>query len=176
MFTGLLFLDQFYQNHSSSFSPCRLAFSISVVCILSAAFSGFFLSVAGVMGKVCGSHNNFSEILENVIDSGYTWSDQDTPRYPLAHVLLNLPEYPLKVADTLDACRSNMSLFHAFHLEQRYDLKDRIWLNPQEKVKKLLSGIEACMYMHVYITQSEMRTALTRDACSATLKPVYTYM
>ena len=117
------------------FVPFRLAFSLSVICIISAAFSGFFLSVAGVMGKVCGSHNNFSELLENVVDNPQTWSDQtDTPTFPLASVLLNMSSFPLTVADTLDACRSNVSLFHSFHLEQQYDLEDRIWLNHLERV------------------------------------------
>ena len=100
--------------------------------MLSAAFSGFFLSVAGVMGKVCGSHNNFSELLENVIDSPYTWSDHAF--YPLASVILDQPKFPLTVAETLNACRLNASLFRAFHLEQQYDLEEHIWLNPQERV------------------------------------------
>jgi hypothetical protein len=104
--------------------------------VLSAAFSGFFLSVAGVMGKVCGNHNNFSELLNNVIDNPHTWSGDnpdDNPFYPLASTVLDLPEFPLTVADTLDACRSNASLFRAFHLEQRYDLQERILLNPLER-------------------------------------------
>ena len=123
-----------------SFPTHRLAFSLSVVCVLSAAFSGFFLSVAGVMGKVCGNHNNFSELLNNVIDNPHTWSGDnpdDNPFYPLASAVLDLPEFPLTVADTLDACRSNASLFRAFHLEQRYDLQERILLNPLERVSDL---------------------------------------
>ena len=87
------------------------------------------------MGKACGNHNNFSELLENVVDNPRTWSDkEDTSFYPLAAVLLNLSHYPLRVSDTLSACRSNTSLFRAFHLEQRYDLEDRIWLSPTKKV------------------------------------------
>lgn len=116
----------------------RLAFSLSVMCFLSAAFSGFLLSVAGVMGKVCGSHNNFSELLENVIDSPETWSGPFTTHYPLSSVLLNMSHFPLKVATALEDCRANVSLFHAFHLEQRYDLKERIQLQPQEKVIAIL--------------------------------------
>lgn len=117
----------------------RLAFSLSVVCLLSASFSGFFLSVAGVMGKVCGSHNNFSELLENVIDNPQTWSSPFNTHYPLSSVLLNMSHFPLKVASTLEDCRANVSLFHAFHLEQRYDLKEYIQLHPQEKVKAIFT-------------------------------------
>ena len=113
----------------------RLAFSLSVLCVLSAAFSGFFLSVATVMGKACGSHGNFSELLVNVIDRPQTWSEEDSAHYPLAAVILDRPQYTLTVAGTLAACRVNVSLFHALHLEQRYDLADRIWLNPQEKAR-----------------------------------------
>ena len=87
------------------------------------------------MGKACGNHNNFSELLENVVDNPHTWAAGDSaPFYPLAAVLLNMSNYSLRVGDTLSACRSNVSLFRAFHLEQRYDLEDRIWLSPTMKV------------------------------------------
>ena len=86
------------------------------------------------MGKVCGNHNNFSEVLKNVIDAPFTWSEREAPFYPLADLLLNKSEYPLIVGNTLNDCRSNVSLFHAFHLEQRYDLEERIWLSQYDKV------------------------------------------
>ena len=113
---------------------CRIAFSLCVISIISASFTGVCLSLAGVMGKACGNHNNFSELLENIVDNPRTWTNKDTSFYPLAAVMLNLSHYPLRVSDTLTACRSNASLFRAFHLEQRYDLEDRIWLSPTKKV------------------------------------------
>lgn len=127
----------------------RIAFSLSVVCLLSAAFSGFFLSIAGVMGKVCGSHNNFSELLENVIDNPETWSSSFSTHYPLSSVLLNMSQFPLKVATALDDCRANVSLFHAFHLEQRYDLRECIKLHSQEKVNAIFICLaHTCTRMH----------------------------
>jgi hypothetical protein len=119
--------------HQAGLVIKKVAFSLSVVCLLSASFTGVCLSVSGVMGKACGNHNNFSELLQNVVDNPSTWSGQDAPHYPLAAVLLNLSHYPLTVADTLDACRANVSLFRALHLGQRYDLEDRIWLSPSDR-------------------------------------------
>ena len=104
------------------------------MCILSAAFSCFFLSVAGVLGKVCGSHSNFSELVANVVDNPSTWGGRDSPQFPLARVILEEPRFPLTVGGLLEACGTNLSLFQALHLEQRYDLEERLMLSPQDKV------------------------------------------
>ena len=132
----VLFLPLFL---SVSLPPCvylsRLGLSLFVLCILSATFSGFFLTLSGVLGKVCGSHGNFSELLTSVVDNPYAWGGPDYPQYPLATVLLGQPQFPLTVSSVLESCRMNMSLFRSLHLEQRYDLGERIWLNPQDEVK-----------------------------------------
>ncbi|CAI8002644.1 hypothetical protein GBAR_LOCUS3436 [Geodia barretti] len=140
---GLYFVSAIYRYsdsatydhgaHQSGMVIKKIAFSLCVISIISASFTGVCLSLAGVMGKACGNHNNFSELLENIVDNPRTWTNKDTSFYPLAAVMLNLSHYPLRVSDTLTACRSNASLFRAFHLEQRYDLEDRIWLSPTKK-------------------------------------------
>lgn len=96
----------------------RVSFSLLGVSLLTALCFGFFLTLAGPMGRSCGHHGNFSDLLSNVVDHSESW----TGSYPLGWALIRNSSYPLTVADLLESCRDNNSLYEALQLSAREDL------------------------------------------------------
>lgn len=115
----------------------RLAFGFCAVCLISALSFGYFISVAGVMGRACGPQNNFSLIVKHVIDDQSTWKGE----YPLGRVILQNPSYPLTVQLLLDSCRRNESLFMALHLAHRHNLEESVALGAAQRV-----NTACCLY------------------------------
>ena len=75
--------------------------------------------MAGVMGRGCGPHSNFSSIVEHVIDDKHTWRDE----YPLGRMVLQDRHHPLTLQLVLDGCHRNESLFVVLQLASRHNLE-----------------------------------------------------
>ena len=85
---------------------------------MSSVSFGVFLSMNGVLGPVCGTHNNFTMAIMNVIDNKDTWGGI----FPLGLALIGNSSYPLTVQSVLDECRQNHSLYVSLQLVERLDL------------------------------------------------------
>ena len=86
--------------------------------------------MAGVMGRGCGPQNNFSSIVEHVIDDKRTWRGE----YPLGRMVLQDPLHPLTVQLVLDGCHRNKSLFVVLQLATRHNLTRIITVDPDKMV------------------------------------------
>ena len=86
--------------------------------------------MAGVMGRGCGPHSNFSSIVEHVIDDKATWRDE----YPLGRMVLQDRHHPLTLQLVLDGCRRNEPLFVVLQLASRHNLERIIAVNSTRMV------------------------------------------
>ena len=89
-----------------------------------------FLCVAGVLGQSCGPQNNFSNMVQHVIDNNQTWGES----YPLGWAIFENGSYPLTVQGVMNGCRRNQSLFMVLQMEHRYNLTDIVNIPARETV------------------------------------------
>jgi len=98
----------------------RVSLLLIVVCFISSALFGLFISLVGVLSESCGRHGNFSSVLSNVVDQPQSWGNT----YPLGGLLLENTSFPLTLAGSIDRCRDNQSLYRAIRLDARNSLSD----------------------------------------------------
>ena len=93
------------------------------------------------MGRGCGPQNNFSSIVEHVIDDKGTWKGE----YPLGRMVLQDSHHPLTFQLVLDGCHRNESLFVVLQLASRHNLTRIITVDAARMVNA---------FEHIYLTHT----------------------
>lgn len=99
--------------HQAALMLKSFAVWVSVVGVVSAFFFVFIMCVASLVGRTCGIHQNYTEIIDDVIDNNNTWGGE----YPLGTTYHYNSSYPLTIHSVIILCSKNSSSLEALQLQ-----------------------------------------------------------
>lgn len=113
----------------------RLSVCVFISGLLSAFFFIFILCLASLVGRTCGRHGNYTELIselwsvchngaralfvsDEVIDNNQSWADS----YPLGSIYQQRHSFPLTLRSVISSCAMNNSAVEALQLKRRMKL------------------------------------------------------
>ncbi|XP_019851748.1 PREDICTED: uncharacterized protein LOC100632793 [Amphimedon queenslandica] len=123
-------------SHQAGLVLKKLSCWLSVSGIVSAIFFIFTLCLASLLGRSCGVHGNYTELIDEVIDKNQSWGDV----YPLGSVYHSQPSYPLTLHSVLTECSMNASAVDALQLKSVMKL-DQLEISNDDYIHQYVSNI-----------------------------------